>query len=56
VLKTLYLYRTEGDETPMPLTRPWKLALGLCVVGVLLLGTVIAPWFGWASTAAAALF
>ena len=56
VLKTIYLYRTEGDETPMPLTRPWRMALVLCVAGVLLLGTLIGPWFSWASTAAAALF
>ena len=56
VLKAVYLFRTEGDEQPMPLTRSWTLALALCVIGILLLGTLFAPWFTWATSAVSALF
>ncbi len=56
VLKTAYLYRSENEAQPLKLSRPWSLALGLCVVGILLIGTVFAPWFNWASHAAASLF
>ncbi|MBN1149248.1 MAG: NADH-quinone oxidoreductase subunit N [Anaerolineales bacterium] len=53
VLKYVYLYRSEGDEHPMPVTRSNKLALALLTAGIVLIGTLFAPWFSWASTAAA---
>lgn len=56
VLKVVYLYRSEGDELPLPLTRPWSIALMVCVAGILLLGTFFAPWYNWSMTAAAGLF
>lgn len=56
VLKVVYLYRSAGDEQPLPLTRSWTLALALCVLGIVLLGTVFAPWFTWATSAVSALF
>jgi NADH-quinone oxidoreductase subunit N len=56
VLKVVYLYRSEGDEQPLPLTRPWSIALVVCVAGILLLGTFFAPWYNWSMTAAAGLF
>jgi NADH-quinone oxidoreductase subunit N len=56
VFKVVYLYRSEDEDKPVPLTRPYGLALGVLVIGIILLGTVFAPWFGWSGTAAIALF
>lgn len=59
VLKYVYLYRMEGEnehESPIPMTRPYKVALVILTFGILAVGVVFAPWFGLASRAAAALF
>lgn len=56
VLKVIYLYRSEEEEKPVPLTRPYALALVVLVAGIILIGTLFAPWFGWSEIAAAALF
>jgi NADH-quinone oxidoreductase subunit N len=56
VLKYVYLYRSEGDEEPMVVTRPCKLALIILVTGILLVGVFFNPWFNWASTAAQSMF
>jgi NADH-quinone oxidoreductase subunit N len=56
VLKVVYLYRSEEEEIPVPISRPYTLALGILVIGIILIGTVFAPWFSWSDTAAAALF
>ncbi|MFZ6031287.1 MAG: NADH-quinone oxidoreductase subunit N [Chloroflexota bacterium] len=59
VLKYIYLYRQDDpaeEQKPLPLSRPYALALLLLVGGILLLGTWFAPWFGWSQGAAASLF
>jgi len=56
VLKVVYLYRSEEEEIPVPISRPYALALGILVIGIVLIGTAFAPWFSWSDTAAAALF
>jgi NADH-quinone oxidoreductase subunit N len=56
VLKVVYLYRSDEENHPIPVTRPWSIALTVCVAGVILLGTVFGPWFSWAEVAAASLF
>jgi NADH-quinone oxidoreductase subunit N len=59
VLKFVYLNRMpEQDEEqhPVPLTRSYTIALVVLVVGVILIGTVFAPWFTWSSAAAMSLF
>jgi len=56
VLKVIYLYRSEDEEKPVPITRPYALALVVLVVGIILLGTVFGPLFTLSNTAAAALF
>ncbi len=58
-MKYVYLYRMpEQDEEnhPLPLTRPYVIALAALVIGVILIGTVFAPWFGWSDAAALNLF
>jgi NADH-quinone oxidoreductase subunit N len=56
VLKVVYLYRSDDDDKPVAVTRPDALALGILTLGIILLGTIFAPWWGMAEAAAAALF
>jgi NADH-quinone oxidoreductase subunit N len=56
VLKVVYLYRSEDEEKPVLLTRPYTLALVVLVFGIILLGTLFGPWADWSATAAAVLF
>jgi NADH-quinone oxidoreductase subunit N len=55
VLKYVYLYRSEQESEPLPVTRPHAIALIVCVISIVVLGTVIAPWLGWTTTAASVL-
>lgn len=59
VLKYVYLYRMPNQDEenhPIPLTRPYAIALVVLAVGVILIGTVFAPWFSWSNAAALNLF
>lgn len=57
VLKHVYLYRDEATEnTPLPVTRPYALALTVLALGVILLGTLFAPWFDLSRMGALNLF
>ena len=51
VLKVIYLYRSEDEEKPLPVAWNWSLAVGLCIAAILVIGTIIAPWFTWAGSA-----
>jgi NADH-quinone oxidoreductase subunit N len=58
-MKYVYLYRMPNEDEenhPIPLPRPYAIALVVLTIGVILLGTVFAPWFGWSTTAALNLF
>jgi NADH-quinone oxidoreductase subunit N len=58
-MKYVYLYRMpEQDEEnhPVPLTRPYVIALVVLAIGVVLIGTVFAPWFSMSGAAALNLF
>lgn len=52
VLKVIYLYRSEDEDKPVPVTKSWTLALVVCILGIIVVGTLIAPWFSWAGAAA----
>jgi NADH-quinone oxidoreductase subunit N len=56
VLKVVYLYRSEHEDKPVAVPRTYALALIVCVLAILLIGTLSAPWLGWASQAASSLF
>lgn len=56
VLKVVYLFRSEEEEKPVPLTRTYAMALTILVAGIILLGTLFGPWAEWSARAAAALF
>jgi NADH-quinone oxidoreductase subunit N len=56
VLKYVYLYRSEDESKPLPVTRPYALGIGLLCLGIILIGTVIAPWITLSASAASSLF
>lgn len=56
VLKVVYLYRSEDEDKLIPVPRSYVFALGLCSLAIILIGTLSAPWFGWAVNAAQSLF
>jgi NADH-quinone oxidoreductase subunit N len=56
VIKVVYLDRSADEEKPLLVTRPWSIALGVCIIGIILLGTFFAPWYNLTQLAAQALF
>ncbi len=55
VLKVAYLDK-PWDNSPLKIKNPiWTVAFGLCLIGILAMGVILSPWFGWASTAATSL-
>ena len=59
VLKYVYLYRMEGEDEekhPIPLTRPYSIALAVLAIGIIVIGTLFGPWYTWAADAAQNLF
>ena len=58
-IKYVYLYRMQNEDEekhPILLTRPYAIALAVLAIGVILVGTVFAPWFSWSNAAALNLF
>ena len=59
VLKYIYLYRMEDQDEQqhsIPVARTVVFALVILVIGILLVGSLFGPWFGFASNAAVSLF
>ncbi len=56
VLKHVYLYRSDNEDVSIPVSTPARISLILLSLGIILLGVLISPWFGIASTAAKSLF
>jgi len=56
VLKVVYLYRSDNDNQPIPISRPYALALGILSFGIILIGTFFGPWYNWAATAVSSIF
>jgi NADH-quinone oxidoreductase subunit N len=58
-MKYVYLYRMPNEDEEnhqIVLTRPYAIALVVLTIGVILIGTVFAPWFSWSDAGAANLF
>ncbi len=58
-VKYVYLYRMPNQDEenhPVPLTRPYAIALTALTIGVLLIGVFFAPWFNWAQAGGWNLF
>ena len=56
VLKVAYLYRSEEENKEIVQPQAWQLALLICVVGIIALGVLFAPWYGLSLEAAGGLF
>lgn len=59
VLKYVYLYRAENVEdenVPLPISRPYTMALVLLAVGILVMGIFLSPWYNLATQAALSIF
>jgi NADH-quinone oxidoreductase subunit N len=46
---------TKPAVTPVTISRAWSVALVVCILGVLVFGTILAPWFGLSSAAASGI-
>lgn len=56
VLKVVYLYRSDKDDVAVPVTSSSRFALTILTIGILLLGTLFAPWYEWSMAIAKSLF
>ncbi len=56
VLKHVYLYRSDDDDKPLPIARPYAIALSLLVFGIIIVGTLFGPWFNLSSQIASSMF
>jgi hypothetical protein len=46
----------EEEKHPIPLSRPYAIALTVLTIGIILVGVLFSPWFGLATGAAMNLF
>jgi len=56
VLKVVYLYRSEDEDKPIAIPRSYTLVLVICVIAILAIGTLSAPWLDWSINSALSLF
>ncbi|MFQ5923479.1 MAG: NADH-quinone oxidoreductase subunit N [Anaerolineales bacterium] len=56
VLKVVYLYRSEDEDIPIQVPRPYVVALAACTVLILVVGIISGPWLDWSIGAASSLF
>ncbi len=52
IVKYIYLYRGEDDDVAIPVSRGAKVGMGLCVIGILILGIIPGAAFEWTQNAA----
>jgi NADH-quinone oxidoreductase subunit N len=55
VLKHVYLYRSDDEDKPLPISRPYSIAT-ILVLGIIIIGTLFGPWFNISTTIASSLF
>jgi len=56
VVRIAFVGQPEGGAQPLPVTAPWRIALIVCVVGIIFIGTIIGPWYTLSSLGSAGLF
>lgn len=56
VLKVVYLFRSEHEDRPIPIPLAYGMALGTCIVAILVIGSLSGPWLSWAERTARGLF
>lgn len=55
VLKVVYLYRSEEENIPVPIPRGMMFGLAVLSIGIILMGTLFAPWFNLSQMSALAI-
>ncbi len=56
VLKVIYLQSPTEEKEIVPATPAWRIALWVCMAGILLIGFWFAPWYSWAQAATSAIW
>lgn len=56
ILKVVYLFRSEDEDKPIAIPRSYALVLVICVIAILAIGTLSAPWLDWSINSALSLF
>ena len=56
VLKYVYLFRSDDEDKPLNISRPYSIALTILILGIILVGTLFGPWFNISTTLASSLF
>jgi NADH-quinone oxidoreductase subunit N len=56
VLKYVYLFRSDDEDKPLPISRPYTIALSILIFGIILVGTLFGPWFNLSTKIASPLF
>ncbi|MFZ2095678.1 MAG: NADH-quinone oxidoreductase subunit N [Anaerolineales bacterium] len=56
VLKYVYLFRSDDEDQPLNISRPYTIALSILIFGIILVGTIFGPWFNLSTQIASALF
>jgi NADH-quinone oxidoreductase subunit N len=56
VLKYVYLFRSDDEDKPLDISRPYMIALTILIIGIILVGTLFGPWFNLSTQIASSLF
>jgi NADH-quinone oxidoreductase subunit N len=56
VLKYVYLYRSDDEDKPLSISRPYTIALSILIFGIILVGILFGPWFNLSTQIASSLF
>ena len=56
VLKIVYMQTSTTGNQPLPVSMAWRVALLICVIFILFMGTIIGPWFSLSTLGASGLF
>ena len=56
VLKYVYLYRSDDEDKPLTISRPYTIALSILIFGIILVGTLFGPWFNLSTQIASSMF
>lgn len=56
VLKIAFMGQSTTGTNPLPVNTPFRVALLVCVIGILFMGTVFGPWFTLSSLGSLSLF
>lgn len=55
VLKVVYLFRSDDEDKPLVISKPYAIALIVLVIGIILVGTLFGPWFNISTQIASSL-